>query len=402
MYVAYGFLALAALLGAKALGLLGRLQSAAVAFLPRVRIEAPPRRPRIWRRRYDYKHARALVSAGRMGEQLSQTFDVGEPEIAPNSVSWTLRPPKRLSETTPLVVATERDAAIAKVDKWIKRGLAMEEGFTPLPAPDEIEAMSAEAKRTWIQALGLMGGDERSRLEEWHHGVIEDLRMIGGGALDLYSANEKLSRAWQMVPLNRTFLRERIEELQAIGARLGAPEDEGELFDKLYPLRRRGNDILRRRSPGVEEDLVDRAAEKWIDGVRELTERRYPEFALHFMIPRPSQGRPRHDGQSRRLIELVPRLNFFLRELKALWITYASYGIGDKTLNPRDRLNARIADDRLNFRVDDATMGGDPAPGEQKLLFLRWVQDGLELDRSFDDRTHVGLPDPKSSSGEAT
>jgi hypothetical protein len=47
-------------------------------------------------------------------------------------------------------------------------------------------------------------------------------------------------------------------------------------------------------------------------------------------------------------------------------------------------------------------MGGDPAPGEQKLLFLRWVQDGLELDRSFDDRTHVGLPDPKSSSGEAT
>jgi hypothetical protein len=223
MYVAYGFLALAVLLGAKALGLLARLRRAAIQFLPSVTVEAPKRRLRIWRRRrYDYKHAGALVSAGRMGERLSQTFDVGEPEIAPNSVSWTLGR-KQLPEA-PLVVATERDAAIAKIEKWIKRGVAIEKAFTTIKTPKEVEAMSDDGKRTWLRFLGLLSGEEYFQIEQWNHGVIEELREIGGGALSLYSANEKLSRALQMIPLNRAFLRERIEELQAIHARLETPE----------------------------------------------------------------------------------------------------------------------------------------------------------------------------------
>jgi hypothetical protein len=178
--------------------------------------------------------------------------------------------------------------------------------------------------------------------------------------------------------------------------------DDGEFFDALFPFRRRGLDILRRRRPGIEEALVDRAAEAWIDRVRELTEGTHPEFALHFTIPDPGRSRPRHDGQGQRLTELVPRLNFFLRDLKPLWITHASYSAGERTLNPRDRLNGQIENDRLNFHVDEATMGGDPAPGEEKLLILGWAQDGLELDRSFDGGTHVGLPDPNPPSNEAT
>jgi hypothetical protein len=174
-------------------------------------------------------------------------------------------------------------------------------------------------------------------------------------------------------------------------------DDEGELFDNLFPFRRRGLDILSRRNGGVDSDLVDRAAEKWMDGVRELTEGDHPEFALHFTIPEYRSG-PRHEGQGRRLTELVPRLNVFLRDLRSLRITWARYGAGDKTIDVRERLNRLIEDGRLNFIVDQATMGGDPAPGEEKRLILRWVQDGVERNSSFDVGTHVGLPDPKEPS----
>lgn len=57
-------------------------------FLPTV--NAPKQRLR-FRKRYDVEHARALVSAGRMGERLSGTFDVGEPDITPKSVAYPLR-----------------------------------------------------------------------------------------------------------------------------------------------------------------------------------------------------------------------------------------------------------------------------------------------------------------------
>lgn len=362
-------------------------------YLPSV--TAPQRRMRI-RRGYDAEHARALVAAGRVGERLSQTFDIGEPEITPKSVAYRLGP-KEASAAGPLVVATDRDAAIAKLEKWIKRGVAMEGGFPRTPTPDEIEGMSTEAKQTWIQALGVMGSDESFRIEEWHRGVVDDLRAIGGGAIRLFSVNEKMSQSWQRVPLNRAFLRERIEELQAIRARVDVgeqPENEGELFDELYPFRQRGLDILRRKDRGADQGLVDRVASEWIAGIRRLTEVHHPEFALHFMG---TESGP--DGQGQRIRELLQRLIFFLQNLVTLRITHARYGTGLKVLDVRDQLNGLIEDGRLNFVVDEETMGGDPAPGQEKRLILRWVQNGKDSDRSFHEGTFVGLPDTESDAG---
>jgi hypothetical protein len=73
--------------------------------------------------------------------------------------------------------------------------------------------------------------------------------------------------------------------------------------------------------------------------------------------------------------------------------TYARYGLGDDVLDPLDRLNGRIRDDRVNFIVDEATMGGNPAPSGRNTLILRWTWNGEEFQSSFAEGTRVGLPD---------
>jgi len=73
--------------------------------------------------------------------------------------------------------------------------------------------------------------------------------------------------------------------------------------------------------------------------------------------------------------------------------TWAEYGLGDNVIDPVARLNARIRGGKVNFIVDNATMGGDPAPGELKRLMVRWRANGKEFSSSFTEGTHVALPD---------
>ena len=173
----------------------------------------------------------------------------------------------------------------------------------------------------------------------------------------------------------------------------GAPTEEAKgLYAALHPQLRKGLDILNSANLGADRSLLDRAAIKWTDEVRALAEQTHPDFALHFTIPEHRRGSSQ-DGQSLHLRPLVQRLSTFLHDLGALRITYAKYGVGTKTLDPRSRLNDLIEDNRVNFIVDEETMGGDPAPGQEKRLIVRWTFQGEEFSRSFTDGTHVELPD---------
>ena len=183
------------------------------------------------------------------------------------------------------------------------------------------------------------------------------------------------------------------EEGLRVSAAEGVGQNSPDLLDldALRELRRKGLDLLNNSRPGVDSNLLDRAATEWIDDVRGLTESANPGFASYFTIPeRP--GQPRWKGQSRRMRELVQRLGHLLAPM-GFRITYASYGLGDDILDPLERLNARIKDDRINFIVDEATMGGNPAPSGRNTLILRWTWNGEEFQSSFAEGTHVGLPD---------
>ena len=122
------------------------------------------------------------------------------------------------SDKPQLVIATERDAAFTKIEKWIKRGEALEESFVKFPTADLVKLMSDDQRKAWVDSIRILSPDQHSRIEEWHRGVIAELRGIGGGALGLYSANEEVGQP-ALTP-NRRFLRERIEELEAIKLRL--------------------------------------------------------------------------------------------------------------------------------------------------------------------------------------
>jgi hypothetical protein len=123
-------------------------------------------------------------------------------------------------EADTLVVATQRDAAIAKTSKWIRRGEDLVRRFPRLPNDDEISAMSNEEKASHITFLSIVQTDELRSIGEWHANVGRELRGIGGGALGLYSAEEAPSQGMFSVGANRVFLGERLEELRAIRARL--------------------------------------------------------------------------------------------------------------------------------------------------------------------------------------
>ena len=57
-------------------------------------------------------------------------------------------------------------------------------------------------------------------------------------------------------------------------------------------------------------------------------------------------------------------------------ILYAGYGIGNSTLNVTEAIVNSYHDGRREFSASN-DLGGDPAPGEGKLLFIVWAQEGL-------------------------
>jgi hypothetical protein len=119
------------------------------------------------------------------------------------------------------VIATEHDAIRAKLDKWVRRGERLEQSFVSLPTREEIEAMSVEQKRLQLMFLGHIATEESGSIQNWHHGVVEELHTIGRGAVGLYTANEPLSRAlFSQIHDNRMFLAGRLDELRTIRDRV--------------------------------------------------------------------------------------------------------------------------------------------------------------------------------------
>lgn len=53
-------------------------------------------------------------------------------------------------------------------------------------------------------------------------------------------------------------------------------------------------------------------------------------------------------------------------------IVRATYGAGNRSRDVTERLRSLIRDGRLDIRVDNDSMGGDPAPGSRKTLWLNY------------------------------
>ena len=59
-----------------------------------------------------------------------------------------------------------------------------------------------------------------------------------------------------------------------------------------------------------------------------------------------------------------------------LRVNHATYAYGSRSLDVTSRLNAQIRGEQLNLRVNNQSMGGDPAPGQPKTLTVNFTLDG--------------------------
>src|SRR5437660_6623085 len=73
-------------------------------------------------------------------------------------------------------------------------------------------------------------------------------------------------------------------------------------------------------------------------------------------------------------------------------ILRAYYGAEGQFMNVTDALRSRVDDGRLYLRVDNYSMGGDPAPGVHKCLRILYTIGGDRRNIVVDEKTDLQLP----------
>ena len=74
---------------------------------------------------------------------------------------------------------------------------------------------------------------------------------------------------------------------------------------------------------------------------------------------------------------IVPEMEMALgKPTSELYITVALYGTDDVIRDVTKKVQEQVAYNRLNLRVDNSNLGGDPAPGYPKALTLTYTING--------------------------
>ncbi len=75
-----------------------------------------------------------------------------------------------------------------------------------------------------------------------------------------------------------------------------------------------------------------------------------------------------------------------------LRILQATYGAGARQSDVTERLQMLVRDEHLQFKVTNAQLGIDPAPGDNKTLALTWCSGGRTQQSSTAENSYVNLP----------
>jgi hypothetical protein len=141
-------------------------------------------------------------------------------------------------------------------------------------------------------------------------------------------------------------------------------------------------------APHQNKDLVIRVR-RW-DG--KVEEYKYPERStctLELVPPDRREAREHHDwdGDHDR-----DRDRDYDRHEHGLRIIRADYGVEGQFVDVTDTLRSRVGDGRLSVRVDNYTLGVDPAPGVHKYLRVDYLFRGERRNVMVDEKTFLQLP----------
>src|SRR2546421_419917 len=75
-----------------------------------------------------------------------------------------------------------------------------------------------------------------------------------------------------------------------------------------------------------------------------------------------------------------------------LHINRAVYGSGGRSVDVTSRLNSQIRNDQIILAVNTSSMGGDPAPGQNKVLTVQYVLNGRTDQAIINDGDTLRLP----------
>ena len=143
-------------------------------------------------------------------------------------------------------------------------------------------------------------------------------------------------------------------------------------------------------APHQNKDLVIRLR-RWNGEVEEY---KYPERSMCTLELRPPdrhEEREHHDWDRDHDRDYRPEESFDPHE-RGLRILRAEYGVEGQFVNVTDALRSRVDDGRLSLRVDNYSLGVDPAPGVHKYLRVVYVFRGERRNITVDEKTFLQLP----------
>lgn len=121
----------------------------------------------------------------------------------------------------------------------------------------------------------------------------------------------------------------------------------------------------------------------WDGDIKEYS---YPERSTVRLELDPEGGYERRDDREDR------HEDGYERHERGLHILRAYYGAEGQFINVTDVLRRQIDDGRVDLRVDNDNMGGDPLPGVHKWLRVLYQYEGERRNIVVDEKTDLRLP----------
>jgi hypothetical protein len=83
----------------------------------------------------------------------------------------------------------------------------------------------------------------------------------------------------------------------------------------------------------------------------------------------------------------------------ALHVTFAVYGMGAQTMDVTGLMQSRITSDRLDVPINNASLGGDPAPQVPKQFRINYEYGGVPYEITLNENDVLHLPDAGMAAG---
>jgi hypothetical protein len=127
----------------------------------------------------------------------------------------------------------------------------------------------------------------------------------------------------------------------------------------------------------------------WDGDVRDYS---YPERSTVNLELDPEDRWERRDDRREEHQREERREEGYDRRERGLRILRAYYGAEGQFINVTEAVRSRVDDGRVNLRVDNYSMGGDPLPGRRKWLRVLYSIDGERRNAVAEEKTDLRLP----------